>query len=104
MKIAARKRTGNKTFPEAIRSALLRHYGAKLVSFCGIFLVEKGQVVVHVSGDEFKGGFLLVLSCLMSSSAFQVMPDFPDKDFYSRDQVNIPSGYLKQHFSFKMNG
>jgi len=63
LKITAKRRTGQLNFPETIRQVIAQHYGAKLVSMAGIFLVEKGKVMIHV------------------------MPDFPENDFYSRDEL-----------------
>ncbi|KAI6190680.1 Ester hydrolase C11orf54-like protein [Aphelenchoides bicaudatus] len=63
LKITAHKRTGDLNFPESIRQTLLRHYGAKLVSFAGVFLIEDSTILAHV------------------------MPDFPAKDFFSRDEL-----------------
>jgi hypothetical protein len=65
VKITAQQRIGEQNFPECIRQTLLRHYGGKLVTFSGIFLIEDGNVLIHV------------------------MPDFPDKDFFSRDEVKV---------------
>ncbi|KAI6189222.1 Ester hydrolase C11orf54-like protein [Aphelenchoides besseyi] len=63
LKITAKQRLGQLNFPETIRQTLGRHYGAKLVSVCGVFLMRTGKALVHV------------------------MPDFPENNFHNRDEL-----------------
>ncbi|KAH8897731.1 hypothetical protein GQ53DRAFT_712165 [Thozetella sp. PMI_491] len=61
--LRAKGRTGKANFTEAIQSAIGAVYGEKLVSLGGVFVIHAGKTNLHV------------------------MPDFPDKPFKSRDDV-----------------
>ncbi|KAI6207296.1 Ester hydrolase C11orf54-like protein [Aphelenchoides fujianensis] len=63
LRIAAKRRKTELNFPASIRKILFEHYRAKVVSMCGVFRLETGKALVHV------------------------MPDFPERDFFSRDEL-----------------
>jgi Domain of Unknown Function (DUF1907) len=63
LKIVASTRTGKLNFTDAIRAAVKTHYGSRIVSIGGVFLIKKGKANIHV------------------------MPDFPPEPFKSREDV-----------------
>lgn len=63
LKIVASTRTGKLNFTDAIRAAIKAHYGSRIVSIGGVFLIKKGKANIHV------------------------MPDFPSEPFKSREDV-----------------
>ncbi|CAD5223783.1 unnamed protein product [Bursaphelenchus okinawaensis] len=62
LKIVARNRLTDYSFPHAIQQALFNHYRAKLVSMAGVFVQKSGDAKIHV------------------------MPDFPERDFSCWDE------------------
>lgn len=62
--IKARGRTGKLNFTQAIQKGLSDVYGDRLVSLGGVFVVRSGKLKMHV------------------------MPDFPDKPFTRREDVD----------------
>ena len=49
LRVEAKQRTGEHNFTDAIRAALLHHYGPnRPVSFGGVFLLRQGQANLHV--------------------------------------------------------
>lgn len=64
LNIKARGRTGKLNFTQAIQKGLADVYGDRLISLGGVFVVRSGKLKMHV------------------------MPDFPDKPFTSREDVD----------------
>lgn len=62
--VKVKGRTGKLNFTEAIQKGLADVYGDRLVSLGGVFVARSGKLKMHV------------------------MPDFPDKPFKSRDEVD----------------
>lgn len=62
--IKVKGRTGNLNFTEAVQKGLADVYGDRLISVGGVFVARSGKLKMHV------------------------MPDFPDKPFKSRDEVD----------------
>lgn len=62
--VKVKGRTGKLNFTEAIQKALADVYGDRLISLGGVFVARSGKLKMHV------------------------MPDFPDKPFKSRDEVD----------------
>lgn len=62
--IKVKGRTGKLNFTEAIQKGLADVYGDRLISLGGVFVARSGKLKMHV------------------------MPDFPDKPFKSRDEVD----------------
>lgn len=64
LKITAKGRKTERSFPESIRQVVFQHYRARLVSMVGVFQQKSGLAKVHV------------------------MPDFPEKDFADWKEVS----------------
>ncbi|CAD5231414.1 unnamed protein product [Bursaphelenchus xylophilus] len=71
LKITARNRLTDYSFPHAIQQALFNHYRAKIVSMAGIFIQKTGDAKVHI------------------------MPDFPERDFSCWEEEKSWLRYFK---------
>jgi len=54
LKVTATGRIGEKTFVNAIRTALAKHYGEKPIAIGGVFIIGKGNAKLHVMPDFSK--------------------------------------------------
>ena len=73
--ITAKSRSGPLNFTETVQKALKTSFGDKLISIGGVFLIREGTAKMHV------------------------MPDFPEKPFKSRDDVEKWLRYFNMDFS-----